>query len=77
MIPIILIFISIVNSCSFGGKFRNHANKSDELKIIFYLRCCMMWWPCGQSYFGATFNSLIHVFMYAYYALSGKFHVLI
>nr|AGR45588.1 fatty acyl elongase [Clarias macrocephalus x Clarias gariepinus] len=30
----------------------------------------MNWVPCGHSYFGATFNSFIHVLMYSYYGLS-------
>ncbi|XP_028843942.1 very long chain fatty acid elongase 5 [Denticeps clupeoides] len=30
----------------------------------------MNWVPCGHSYFGAAFNSFIHVLMYSYYGLS-------
>lgn len=30
----------------------------------------MNWIPCGQSYFGATLNSFVHVVMYSYYGLS-------
>ncbi|XP_006893188.1 PREDICTED: elongation of very long chain fatty acids protein 5 isoform X1 [Elephantulus edwardii] len=30
----------------------------------------MNWVPCGHCYFGATFNSFIHILMYAYYGLS-------
>ncbi|XP_044150287.1 elongation of very long chain fatty acids protein 2 [Bufo gargarizans] len=32
--------------------------------------CVMNWIPCGQSFFGPTLNSFIHVLMYSYYGLS-------
>lgn len=32
--------------------------------------CCLNWIPCGQSFFGPTLNSFIHVWMYSYYGLS-------
>ncbi|XP_043919688.1 elongation of very long chain fatty acids protein 5 [Protopterus annectens] len=30
----------------------------------------MNWVPCGHSFFGATLNSFIHIWMYSYYGLS-------
>nr|ANN11902.1 polyunsaturated fatty acid elongase Elovl5 [Siganus guttatus] len=30
----------------------------------------MNWIPCGQTYFGASLNSFVHVVMYSYYGLS-------
>ncbi|XP_060756064.1 elongation of very long chain fatty acids protein 2 [Neoarius graeffei] len=32
--------------------------------------CVLNWIPCGQSFFGPTLNSFIHVLMYSYYSLS-------
>ncbi|KAK4827850.1 hypothetical protein QYF61_022000 [Mycteria americana] len=32
--------------------------------------CVLNWIPCGQSFFGPTLNSFIHVLMYSYYGLS-------
>ncbi|KAM9551251.1 very long chain fatty acid elongase 2 [Salvelinus alpinus] len=32
--------------------------------------CVLNWIPCGQSFFGPTLNSFIHVCMYSYYGLS-------
>ncbi|XP_043921333.1 elongation of very long chain fatty acids protein 2 isoform X2 [Protopterus annectens] len=32
--------------------------------------CVLNWIPCGQSFFGPTLNSFIHVLMYCYYGLS-------
>ncbi|XP_026525669.1 elongation of very long chain fatty acids protein 2 [Notechis scutatus] len=32
--------------------------------------CVMNWIPCGQSFFGPTLNSFIHILMYSYYGLS-------
>ncbi|XP_026121034.1 very long chain fatty acid elongase 2 isoform X1 [Carassius auratus] len=32
--------------------------------------CVLNWIPCGQSFFGPTLNSFIHILMYSYYGLS-------
>ncbi|XP_060019933.1 elongation of very long chain fatty acids protein 2 [Lagenorhynchus albirostris] len=32
--------------------------------------CVLNWIPCGQSFFGPTLNSFIHILMYTYYGLS-------
>ncbi|XP_056306481.1 elongation of very long chain fatty acids protein 2 [Danio aesculapii] len=32
--------------------------------------CVLNWIPCGQSFFGPTLNSFIHVLMYSYYGLA-------
>ncbi|XP_065441029.1 very long chain fatty acid elongase 2 isoform X2 [Chrysemys picta bellii] len=32
--------------------------------------CVLNWIPCGQSFFGPTLNSFIHVLMYSYYGFS-------
>jgi hypothetical protein len=45
-----------------------HVFHHSTMLLIWWI--CTMWLPGGQSYFGATFNCFIHVWMYLYYALA-------
>jgi len=54
-------------------------NKRDQVSFLHVFHHAVMPWPwflvltlhpCGDPCFGAAFNSLVHVLMYAYYALA-------
>ncbi|KAA0717638.1 Elongation of very long chain fatty acids protein 5 [Triplophysa tibetana] len=55
---------------------RKNNHQITFLHIYHHATMLNIWWfvlnrvPCGHSYFGATFNSFIHVLMYSYYGLS-------
>lgn len=55
---------------------RKNSHQITYLHVYHHATMLNIWWfvlnwvPCGHSYFGATFNSFIHVLMYSYYGLS-------
>ncbi|TRY96958.1 hypothetical protein DNTS_033568 [Danionella cerebrum] len=55
---------------------RKNNHQITVLHVYHHASMLNIWWfvlnwvPCGHSYFGATFNSFIHVLMYSYYGLS-------
>lgn len=55
---------------------RGKMNQVSFLHVYHHVTIAWAWWiamllfPGGDSYFGALFNSWIHVMMYSYYALS-------
>nr|UBB58396.1 fatty acid elongase 5 [Paedocypris micromegethes] len=55
---------------------RKNNHQMTVLHVYHHASMLNIWWfvlnwvPCGHSYFGATFNSFIHVLMYSYYGLS-------
>mmetsp|Transcript_3745 Transcript_3745/g.3526 ORF Transcript_3745/g.3526 Transcript_3745/m.3526 type:complete len:360 (-) Transcript_3745:360-1439(-) len=55
---------------------RGRMDQVSFLHVYHHFSITWAWWiamrlfPAGDSYFGALFNSWIHVLMYAYYALS-------
>uniref|UniRef100_A0A8C5WG72 Elongation of very long chain fatty acids protein n=1 Tax=Leptobrachium leishanense TaxID=445787 RepID=A0A8C5WG72_9ANUR len=57
---------------------RKNSHQITVLYVYHHASLLNIWWfimnwvPCGHSYFGATFNSFIHVLMYSYYGLSKR-----
>lgn len=45
-----------------------HVFHHSSMLVIWWI--VISWIPSGQAYFGAALNSLVHIFMYSYYALS-------